>query len=102
MRSQGNGSRQTCVEKYPLVFQKFEGIPKSRPDIDHKIDLIDPKGLTTLYKNGRIRHSVSAYGAPGFYVKQKDKLLLVFDYRALNKNTIKNVTALPNIQKIIG
>ena len=107
--------------KYPEVFAAYEGIPPARP-YDHKIALIDPSAkppsrpiypmseqelaalkeeLDFLAKNGRIQHSVSPYGAPIFYVAQKGKLRLVFDYRALNKNTIKNVTGLPNIQEIL-
>jgi len=56
--------------------------------------------LEFLVRNGRIRPSTSPYGAPVFYVKQKGKLRLVFDYRALNKNTVKSVAAIPNIQEM--
>ncbi|KAJ1330713.1 hypothetical protein BSLG_009165 [Batrachochytrium salamandrivorans] len=39
---------------------------------------------------GFIRNSSSPYGAPCFFVKQKDKLRLCMDYRGLNKQTIKD------------
>ena len=112
---------QELAHRYPAVFAPFEGVPPSRP-YDHKIELIDPSAkppsrpiypmseqelsalkeeLDFLTKNGRIQHSASPYGAPIFYVAQKGKLRLVFDYRALNKNTVKNVTGLPNIQEIL-
>ncbi|TPX40313.1 hypothetical protein CcCBS67573_g10629 [Chytriomyces confervae] len=57
--------------------------------------------LTYLLKNSRIRESTSPYGAPVFFVKQKNKLRLVFDYRALNKLTIKNRAPLPNIVEML-
>ena len=36
--------------------------------------------LMHLLESGRIRPSISPYGAPIFFVRQKDKLRLVFDY----------------------
>ena len=107
---------QALVDKYPKVFSTFEGLPPTRPT-DMKIDLepgltppwrpiypMNEKELTSLkeeleflLKHGRIRESISPYGAPVFFVKSKDKLRLVFDYRALNKQTIKNRAPLPNI-----
>jgi hypothetical protein len=109
------------IHQYPTVFETFEGLPPSR-DVDMKIDLIDEKAsppwrpiypmseeelaalkpeLEFLLKHGRIRDSLSPYGTPIFYVKQKDKLRLVFDFRALNKNTVKNRAPLPNITEIL-
>jgi hypothetical protein len=57
--------------------------------------------LTNLMKAGHIRGSSSPYGAPIFYFRQKGKLRLVFDYRALNNNTVKNSGALSNITEIL-
>ena len=56
--------------------------------------------LMHLLESGRIRPSISPYGAP-IFVSQKDKLRLVFAYRALNKQTIKNRAPLPNITEIL-
>ncbi|KAI3650144.1 hypothetical protein MP228_005001, partial [Amoeboaphelidium protococcarum] len=54
---------------------------------------------------GFIRPSKSAHGAPCFYVKKPawtkdDKLRLCMDYRALNKDTIKNRNPLPLIAEV--
>src|SRR5208337_5068245 len=57
--------------------------------------------LDNLLKLKHIRHSTSPYGAPLFFVKQNNKLRLVFDYRALNKITVKNRTALPNMKELM-
>ena len=52
--------------------------------------------------NGFIRHSKSLVGAPIFFVKKKDgSLLLVLDYRGLNKVTIRNRYALPLISSLL-
>jgi hypothetical protein len=115
-------SIQQLIKKFPTVFAPFHGLPPSRPH-DHRIQLIDPdhrppsrplypmsdselsalfEELEFLSKNGRIRNSTSAYGAPVFYVAQKGKLRLVFDYRALNKNTVKVTSTIPNIQELFN
>ncbi|KAI3638678.1 hypothetical protein MIR68_003176 [Amoeboaphelidium protococcarum] len=54
---------------------------------------------------GFIRPSKSPFGAPCFYVKKPDwtgdkKLRLCMDYRALNKNTIKNKNPMPLVSDI--
>jgi hypothetical protein len=113
-------SIRKLIAKFPTVFAPFEGLPPSRPH-DHCIQLINPQQkppsrplypmsdselsalfeeLEFLRKNGRIQASTSAYGAPVFYVAQKGKLRLVFDYRALNKNTVKVTSTIPNIQEL--
>jgi hypothetical protein len=115
-------SIQQLVKEFPTVFAPFEGLPPNRPQ-DHRIDLIDPdqrptvrplyamseaelqalkEELEFLLKHGRIRPSVFAYGFPVFYVAQKGKLRLVFDYRALNKNTVKVTSTIPNIQELLN
>jgi hypothetical protein len=112
---------QKLINKYQAtVFSTYEELPPSRPQ-DHKIELTDITAkpfsrpiyplsevelqalkdeLDFLINQGRIRPSTSAYGAPVFYVKQKGKLRLVFDYRGLNRNTVKSVAAIPNIQEM--
>ncbi|KAH9246189.1 hypothetical protein BASA81_016272 [Batrachochytrium salamandrivorans] len=48
---------------------------------------------------GFIRNSSSPYGAPCFFVKQKDKLRLCMDHRGLNKQTIKDRNPIPLISE---
>ncbi|KAH9245628.1 hypothetical protein BASA81_016879 [Batrachochytrium salamandrivorans] len=50
---------------------------------------------------GFIRNSSSPYGAPCFFVKQKDKLHLCMDYRGLNKQTIKDRNPIPLISEML-
>ncbi|KAH9266996.1 hypothetical protein BASA83_010189 [Batrachochytrium salamandrivorans] len=50
---------------------------------------------------GFIRNSSSPYGAPCFFVKQKDKLRLCMDYRGLNKQTIKDRNPIPLISEML-
>ncbi|KAG8472564.1 hypothetical protein CXB51_034519 [Gossypium anomalum] len=52
---------------------------------------------------GFIRSSVSAWGAPVLFVKNKDKTTrLCFDYRQLNKVTIKNKYPLPRVDDLFN
>ncbi|KAH9252832.1 hypothetical protein BASA81_009240 [Batrachochytrium salamandrivorans] len=50
---------------------------------------------------GFIRNSSSPYGAPCFFVKQKDKLRLCMDYRGLNKQTVKDRNPIPLISEML-
>ena len=106
---------------YDEVFQDVDSLPPHR-DIDHKIELLPDSippwkntyhmsdeelkrlkdELERLLKLGHIQRSTSPFGAPLFFVTEKmGKVRMVFDYRALNKITIKNRTALPNITKTL-
>ena len=109
------------LDKYPKVFSEYKGLPPERPNTDHTIELepgstptfkniypMSQKELETLKKeliellsSGRIRPSTSPYGAPVFFVYTEEKMRLVVDYRALNKISVKNRAALPNIQEIL-
>nr|GFD09775.1 putative reverse transcriptase domain, aspartic peptidase domain protein [Tanacetum cinerariifolium] len=52
--------------------------------------------LQELLERGFIRPSVSPWGAPVLFVKKKDgSMRLCFDYRELNKITIRNRYPLP-------
>jgi hypothetical protein len=105
------------VEKNEEIFAEFVGLPPNRKT-DHEIKLVDDsrpppfrpiypmselelkllrEELDYLLKNERIAPSMSEYGAPIFYVKQNGKYRLVFDYRALNSNTVRNRAPLPNL-----
>jgi hypothetical protein len=51
--------------------------------------------------NGYIWPSVSPWGAPAFFMKNKDGTLrLCIDYRQLNKMIIKNKYPLPRIDDL--
>lgn len=51
--------------------------------------------IVEILESGKSRPSKSPYGAPLFFVKEKDnKLHAVFDYRGLNRITMKNRTPL--------
>lgn len=112
--------RQTLLD-YEEVFSGVQGLPPSRPQ-DHGIDLIpdakppfrsiyhmSPQELEFLRNElkrlldlGHLRPSTSSFGAPVFLIKEKtNKIRMVTDYRALNKITIKNNAALPNIRELL-
>jgi hypothetical protein len=58
--------------------------------------------LSRLLELGHIRPSSSPYGAPVFFIQEKTgKIRMVTDYRALNKITVKNRAALPNIRELL-
>lgn len=56
--------------------------------------------VTDLLKRGKIRPSISPYGAPLFFVKQKGKLRGVIDYRALNRITKPNHAPIPRTDEM--
>ena len=57
--------------------------------------------LQELLEKGFIRPSVSPWGAPMLFVKNKDGTLrLCVDYRQLNKMTVKNKYPLPRIEDL--
>lgn len=58
--------------------------------------------IIDLLDNGHIRPSVSPYGAPVLFARKKDgSLRMCIDYRALNKQTIKNKCPIPNIDELL-
>ena len=105
------------LNKYEEVFQEElpAGLPPERP-VDHEIETkenekpphrslyqLSPMELKAtkeyvegLLRKGKIRPSKSPYGAPLFFVKNKDEPLRgVVDYRALNRITKRNNAPLP-------
>src|SRR5437588_6402960 len=97
------------------------GLPPQR-NVDHKIDVIsgsEPfkrgiyplsqqqlkvlrEELDRLLELGLIRPSISPYGAPVLFIPKKDGTLrMCIDYRALNKQTIKNRYPLPRIDEML-
>ena len=58
--------------------------------------------LAELLAKGFIRPSVSPYAAPILFVRKKDgSFRLCVDYRALNKQTVKNKFPMPRIDYIL-
>ena len=109
------------LQSFPRVFSGVTGMPPARPT-DHKIELLPGSSppfqpiyhmsekelqllkteLTRLLTLGHIRRSISPYGAPIFFIEEwMGKIRMVTDYRALNKLTVKNQTALPNILELL-
>lgn len=56
--------------------------------------------VTDLLRKGKIRPSVSPFGAPLFFVRQKGKLRGVIDYRALNRITKANHGPIPRADEM--
>ena len=100
------------------------GLPPQPPqrNVDHKIDVIpgsEPfkrgiyplsqqqlkvlrEELDHLLELELIRPSISPYSAPVLFVPKKDGTLqMCIDYRALNKQTIKNRYPLPRIDEML-
>jgi len=109
------------LDDFKPVFEEPTDMPPSRPE-DFRIKLADEKAkppwrriyrltkeelealrerLKELLGKGFIRPSNSPFGAPILFAKKKDGgLRLCIDYRMLNKNTVKDVTPLPNIAEL--
>src|SRR5690606_9534601 len=114
---------QELIQEFKEVFPR--DLPKVLPpsrSVDHHIDIIPgsippskptyslsqhemkelKKQLDDLLLHGFIRPSKSPYGAPILFVKKKEgDLRMCIDYRALNKQTIKNTYPLPRIDDIM-
>ena len=60
------------------------------------------KQIEGFMEKGHIRPSTSPYGAPVLFSRKKDGgLRFCIDYRALNKNTIKNRYPLPRVEELM-
>src|SRR5215813_10645311 len=112
---------RTILQAYPKVFSGVTSMPPPRPT-DHRIELqpsssppflpiyhISEKELrmlkeelTRLMNLCHIQRLISPYGAPVFFIEEwTGKIRMVTDYCDLNKLTIKNRTALPNILELL-
>lgn len=115
--------QESILKEYEDVFPKElpPGLPPQR-EVDHRITLkpgavpisrspprLSPpelaelkKQLTELLKAGKIRPSVSPWGASTLFVAKKDseERRLCFDYRPVNEVTVKNNAPLPNIEEL--
>lgn len=114
---------QRLLEEHMDVFP--DDLPAELPpsrSVDHKIELLPgstppsrptyrlspremdelKKQLDELLEKGHIQPSKSPYGAPVLFAKKKDNALrMCVDYRALNKETIKNKCPLPRIDELL-
>lgn len=114
---------ETLLKEYSDVFP--DELPKELPperSVDHRIDLLPDsvpvakptykmslaemdelrRQLDDLLSRGFIRPSSSPYGSPVLFVKKKDgDLRMCVDYRALNKQTVKNTYPLPRIDELL-
>lgn len=113
---------QEMIERFQSVFPKDlpPGLPPVR-EVDHKIELepgAEPpartpfrmaptelaelrKQLDELITHGFIQPSKSPYAAPVLFVKKADgSMRMCVDFRALNKQTIKNKYPLPRIEEL--
>jgi hypothetical protein len=110
------------LKEYKYMFpEEVPGIPPRR-DIDFSIELAPitvptsrmPYRMTMpelvelklqlkeMMDKGYIRPSVSLWGAPIIFLKDKyDTFLLCIDYRQLNKTTIKSMYPLPRINVLL-
>ncbi|KAH9270988.1 hypothetical protein BASA83_006738 [Batrachochytrium salamandrivorans] len=64
-------------------------------------DKVMQEWISENLAKGFIRNSSSPYGAPCFFVKQKDKLRLCMDYRGLNKQTVKDRNPISLISEML-
>lgn len=111
------------VNEYKEVFP--DKLPKGRPpkrDVEHHIETVpgvEPPSrppyrlgpaeqdemeaqIKDLLEQGFIRPSASPYGAPILFVPKKDgRWRMCMDYRALNKQTVKDRFPLPRIDQLI-
>lgn len=113
-------TQQLMKEFHDVFPEKLKGLPPIR-SIDHRIETIPgstppsrptyrmssveldelKKQLDDLIESGFIQPSKSPYGAPVLFVKKKDGTIrMCIDYRALNKQTIRNVYPLPRSDEL--
>jgi hypothetical protein len=118
-----NPAMQELLSQYQDVFP--DDLPKDLPpsrNVDHHIDVLPGslppsrptyqlslaemdelrRQLDDLLDRGFIRPSKSPYGAPVLFVRKKEgDMRMCVDYRALNKQTIKNTYPLPRINELL-
>ncbi|GJT83217.1 putative reverse transcriptase domain-containing protein [Tanacetum coccineum] len=109
------------IRDFPEVFpEELAGLPPPR-QVDFRIDLVQGAApvarapyrlassemkvlsvqLQELLEKGFIRPSLSSWGAPVLFVKNKDgSFRMCIDYRELNKLTINNCYPLPRIDDL--
>ena len=112
---------QEVLKEFQNVFKEVEGLPPSRSH-DHKISLIEgakpvniqPYRYGSLQKDviekmtqempnsGVIQNSSSSFSSPVVLVKKKDESWrMCIDYRALNRQTVKDKFPIPLIEELL-
>ena len=110
------------LREYADVFQAPKGLPPDRGDGGHRIftepgvrppyrppfksNIVEQeelqRQLAELLEKGWIRPSSSMYGAPIMFIRKPDGTLRsVIDYRALNKQTVRDRYPLPLISECL-
>lgn len=108
------------LDEHSEVFEEATGLPPDR-HIGHAIPTVDPtpvnrpmnrlspreleevkRQVKDLLARDWIEHSFSPYAAPILFVQKKDgSLRMCVDYRALNKQTVKDRYPLPRIDDLL-
>ena len=115
------GRYASVVADFPDVFSEPQGMPLER-GIEHKIEVeegatppfrgmirMSPaeleesrKQIADFMQKTHVRSSKSPYSAPVIFVRTKDGALrMCIDYRALNKQTIKDRYPMPRIDELL-
>jgi hypothetical protein len=95
---------EPCFPKTPEPSVPKNPAPVSKPTYKMSLAEMDElrRQLDDLLDRGFIRPSSSPYGSPVLFVKKKDgELRMCVDYRALNKQTVKNTYPLPRIDELL-
>ncbi|CAI7738841.1 unnamed protein product [Closterium sp. NIES-53] len=102
--NEDEGERKT-PELPPAIQKHLEEFEDVLPDDlpDHPTEFADmKKQIEYLLDKGLIRPSTSPYGAPVLFTPKPDgSLRMCIDYRALNKQTIKNKYPIPRIDDLL-
>ncbi|CAI7892164.1 unnamed protein product [Closterium sp. NIES-53] len=102
--NEDEGERKT-LELPPAIQKLLEEFEDVLPDDlpDHLTDLADmKKQIEYLLDKGLIRPPTSPHGAPVLFTPKPDgSLLMCIDYRALNKQTIKNKYPIPRMDDLL-
>lgn len=112
---------ELIADQYPDVFEEIPGLPPER-DTQHRTELeadakppfrpmirMSPadleesrKQIAEFMEKMHVRDSKSPYSAPVIFVRKKEgDLRMCIDYRALNKQTIKDRYPMPRIDDLM-
>ncbi|KAH9274692.1 hypothetical protein BASA83_002883 [Batrachochytrium salamandrivorans] len=98
-RPRSAGTSQFRLHYKPIIFCRT--VIRKDYQLTREEDKVMQEWISDNLAKGFIRNSSSPYGAPCFFVKQKDKLRLCMDYRGLNKQTIKDRNPIPLISEML-